>query len=101
MKINISNNLLIAGVHDQFIRESDNRLDLNNRCFYPNIAANRWLSIRLEMVANIIIFFTALFAVIYKDSLGPSQVGLIVTYALSTTQNLNWLVRCFSDLETK
>ncbi|XP_054168602.1 multidrug resistance-associated protein 1-like [Oppia nitens] len=88
------------GVNKQFIKESDNRLDLNNRCFYPNVAANRWLSIRLEMVANIIIFFSALFAVIYREKLGASEVGLIVSYALNTTQNLNWLVRCFSDLET-
>ncbi|CAG2110754.1 unnamed protein product, partial [Medioppia subpectinata] len=88
------------GVSEQFVKESDDRLDLNNACFYPNVAANRWLSIRLEYVANFIILFSALFAVLQRDSLGASQVGLIVSYALSTTQNLNWLVRVISDLET-
>ncbi|CAG2180701.1 unnamed protein product, partial [Oppiella nova] len=39
----------VDGVNEQFIKESDDRLDLNNACFYPNVAANRWLSIRLEM----------------------------------------------------
>ncbi|CAG2113547.1 unnamed protein product [Medioppia subpectinata] len=89
------------GVSEQFVKESDDRLDLNNACFYPNVAANRWLSIRLEYVANFIILFSALFAVLQRESLGASQVGLIVSYALSTTQNLNWLVRVISDLETK
>ena len=88
-------------MHTKFINESDDKLDLNNECFYPNVAANRWLSIRLEMIANFIVFFSALFAVIYRDEMDASQVGLIVTYALSTTQNLNWLVRCSSDFETK
>jgi hypothetical protein len=42
-----------------------------------------------------------MFAVIYRLDLEASQVGLIVTYALNTTQNLNWLVRTTSDIETK
>ena len=88
-------------MHQKFIRESDDRLDLNNECFYPNVASNRWLSIRLEMIANFIVLFSAIFAVIYRNNMDASQVGLIVSYALSTTQNLNWLVRCTSDLETK
>ena len=88
-------------MNEQFIKESDDRLDLNNACFYPNVAANRWLSIRLEMVANFIILFSAIFAVLQREDLGASEVGLIVSYALSTTQNLNWLVRVISDLETK
>ena len=88
-------------MNKKFISESDDRTDRNNECFFPNVAANRWLSIRLEMVANFIILFSALFAVIYRHTLDASQVGLIVSYALSTTQNLNWLVRVTSDLETK
>jgi hypothetical protein len=53
------------------------------------------------MVANFIILFTALFAVIYRHELEASQVGLLVTYTLNMTQNLNWLVRHTSDIETK
>lgn len=88
------------GVDKQFIIESDDRLDLNNCCFVPNVAANRWLSIRLEMVANLIVLFAAVFSVIYRKTMDASQVGLIVSYALNTTQNLNWLVRTTSDIET-
>ncbi len=89
------------GVNEQFIKESDERLDLNNRCFYPSLAANRWLSVRLELVTNLIILFSALFAVIYRRNMDASRVGLIITYALNTTQNLNWLVRSTSEIETK
>jgi len=38
--------------------------------------------------------------VLGKDSLTPGLVGLSVSYALSVTQTLNWLVRMTSELET-
>lgn len=47
-----------------------------------------------------IIFFSALFAVINKDTMDSGLVGLSVTYALQITQTLNWLVRMTSDVET-
>jgi ATP-binding cassette subfamily C (CFTR/MRP) protein 1 len=87
-------------VRESFINESDDRVDTNQTTVYPNIASNRWLSIRLEMVANIITLFSAIFAVLYRNDLAAGSVGLIVSYAINMTQNLNWLVRTTSDIET-
>lgn len=84
----------------RFIEESEGKVDFNQVCYFPSIIANRWLAIRLEMVGNLIILFAALFAVMGKDSLSPGLVGLSVSYALSVTQTLNWLVRMSSDVET-
>ncbi|XP_076297622.1 multidrug-Resistance like Protein 1 isoform X1 [Lasioglossum baleicum] len=88
------------GVQDRFIHESENRVDFNQICYYPSIIANRWLAVRLEMVGNLIIFFSALFAVLERDTMAPGMVGLSVGYALQVTQTLNWLVRMTSDVET-
>lgn len=52
------------------------------------------------MVGNLIILFSALFAVLSRDTLSPGLVGLSVSYALQVTQTLNWLVRMTSDVET-
>lgn len=52
------------------------------------------------MVGNLIILFSALFAVLSSDSLNPGMVGLSVSYALQITQTLNWLVRMTSEVET-
>lgn len=60
----------------------------------------RWLAVRLETVGNLIIFFAGLFAVLGRDTLDAGTVGLSVSYALSITQTLNWLVRMTSDVET-
>ena len=86
---------------DQFIEKNDKNIDINNSCFFVSLISNRWLSIRLEMVANLIVLFAAIFAVLKRDDLDSSSVGLIISYALNTTQNLNYLVRSTSEIETK
>ncbi|MGH0129637.1 UNVERIFIED_CONTAM: hypothetical protein FKN15_048342 [Acipenser sinensis] len=66
----------------RFIRESDNRVDHNQKAYYPSIVANRWLAVRLEFVGNCIVLAAALFAVVARDSLSPGIVGLSISYAL-------------------
>lgn len=83
----------------RFIQENDDKVDRNQVCKYPNIVANRWLAIRLEMVGNLIILFSSLFAVLGGQE-NAGLVGLSITYALQITQTLNWLVRMTSDIET-
>lgn len=73
------------GVQNRFITESEAKVDFNQLCYYPSIIANRWLAVRLEMVGNLIIFFAALFAVIYRDTMDPGMVGLSVSYALQVS----------------
>jgi ATP-binding cassette, subfamily C (CFTR/MRP), member 1 len=85
---------------NRFIEESEAKVDYNQICYYPSIIANRWLAVRLEMVGNSIILFSALFAVMSRGSLSAGLVGLSVSYALQITQTLNWLVRMTSDVET-
>uniref|UniRef100_A0A8R1XX01 ABC-type glutathione-S-conjugate transporter n=2 Tax=Onchocerca volvulus TaxID=6282 RepID=A0A8R1XX01_ONCVO len=87
---------------DRFIRESHDRLDKNIVIQYHSLVANRWLAVRLELVGNLIVFCSALFSVLYRESgsVTAGLVGLSVAYALSITQTLNWAVRTASELET-
>lgn len=85
---------------ERFAKKSDNNVDINNSCQIAIIVSNRWLSIRLELIANFIVLFSAIFAVIYRQKMDSASVGLIITYALNTTQNLNYLVRASTDIET-
>ncbi|KAG1674186.1 ABC transporter C family member 3 [Nymphon striatum] len=88
------------GVQDIFVKEAFKRVDTNMICYYPSVVANRWLAVRLEFVGNLIVFFAALFAVMARDSLDSGSVGLSVSYAMSITSSLNWMVRMSSELET-
>lgn len=64
------------------------------------ICSSRWLAVRLETIANILTFCTALFAVLMRDRLSAGIAGLVITYSMQITQSLNWLVRMASDIET-
>lgn len=90
------------GAVRRFIAESNRRVDNNQRCYFPSLIANRWLALRLEFCGNLFIFFAAVFTVHSRDSFNSEQgyAGLIMTYALSVTQTLNWLVRTTSEIET-
>ncbi|UYV60328.1 hypothetical protein LAZ67_1000843 [Cordylochernes scorpioides] len=91
----------IRAFHAQrrFVQECHSLVDTNVECFYPSVVANRWLEVRLELCGNLIVFFASLFSVLQKDVLTPGDVGLTISYALSMTATLNWMVRMSSELE--
>lgn len=92
------------GATHLFRMEHENKVDYNLQAYYPSVASNRWLAMRLEFLGNSIIFFTALFIIIdslqAEPSIRPGNAGLALTYAMSVTQTLNWMVRMAAELET-
>ncbi len=76
------------GQEQRFISESEKRVDINQICYYPSIIANRWLSVRLETIGNLVVLFASLFAVIGRDTIDPGLVGLSISYALTVIINL-------------
>ncbi|OEH77248.1 multidrug resistance-associated protein [Cyclospora cayetanensis] len=84
----------------RFFAVSAARLDANSKIYYMSIAANRWLAVRLELVGAAVVCSSALFAVLGRGIITGGLGGLAVSYALSVTQQLNWLVRMASDRET-
>lgn len=85
---------------DRFTKESESRVDYNQMMSYPSIIANRWLSVRLEMLGAIIVFSACLFAVLARETISPAIVGLSISYALQISQVLSFLVRMTAEVET-
>ncbi|KAK3738617.1 hypothetical protein RRG08_040275 [Elysia crispata] len=85
----------------RFELESDAKVDLNQGFMFYNYCVNRWLAVRLEGLGNVIILLAAGIAVATRDQISGGIMGLSITYALNITENLNWLVRMTSDLETQ
>nr|XP_033799380.1 canalicular multispecific organic anion transporter 1 [Geotrypetes seraphini] len=88
------------GHQERFLQYNEKTIDINQKSVYTWIVSNRWLAIRLELVGNCTVFFSALFAVLGKSTLNAGIVGLSISSALNVTQTLNWLVRMSSELET-
>ena len=51
-------------------------------CNYICDMTNRWLSIRVEILGNIIVFLAAVFAFYSRDSLTAGVIGLSISYAM-------------------
>ncbi|XP_047459450.1 canalicular multispecific organic anion transporter 1 [Mugil cephalus] len=88
------------GHQERFLKHNEITIDENLKSVYPWIVSNRWLAIRLEFLGNLVVFFSALLAVISRNTLNSGLVGVSISYALNVTQTLNWLVRMTSELET-
>lgn len=95
-----SSTIRAFGKEAQFVRISEDKVDFNQKCYYPSIVANRWLAILLENLGNLITFGAAMIAVSDTGAIKASEVGLIISYALNVTAVLNWLVRMTADVET-
>ncbi|CAG2106436.1 unnamed protein product, partial [Medioppia subpectinata] len=68
-------------------------------CYYPSVTARRWLTIRLELLSNCIVFLSVIFAVFNRYKLSPGIAGLAISYSLNITSVLIWFVKSASDLE--
>uniref|UniRef100_A0A1B6CN72 ABC-type glutathione-S-conjugate transporter n=1 Tax=Clastoptera arizonana TaxID=38151 RepID=A0A1B6CN72_9HEMI len=86
-------------VQKAFINQCEKNVDRNLSCFYLAASSNRWVSVRLESLGNLLVFSAAIFAVLAKD-MSPGLVGLSLTYALQITTMLFMLVREATNLET-
>jgi ABC-type multidrug transport system fused ATPase/permease subunit len=87
-------------LEEGFARENEKKIDQVKKSSLPNIVSSMWLSIRLEMLGNIIILFAGLFTVIGRYTLDPGLVGLSLTYATNSTSILNRLIGITSQVET-
>ncbi|KAJ3209348.1 hypothetical protein HDU67_006264 [Dinochytrium kinnereticum] len=91
------------GQQTRFISTNEDRVDFNLRAYYPSVSSNRWLAVRLESLGSLIVFGSAIFAVItiaIKAQISASFVGLAIVYSLNVTQTLNWMVRQSCEIET-
>lgn len=73
--------------------------DTNNTAYLFLSAANRWLEVRTDYLGAGIVL-TAAVAAIWSTS-QSGLVGLGLTYALTVTNYLNWVVRNLADLEVQ
>ncbi|XP_069503213.1 multidrug resistance-associated protein 1-like isoform X2 [Ambystoma mexicanum] len=66
----------------RFIQGNNSRLDTNQRLYYSSFVANRWLSVRSDLLSNFIVFSVAVVGVICRGSISPGLVGLAVMNSL-------------------
>lgn len=90
--------------YDRMADINGKAMDNNIRFTLVNMSGNRWLSIRLEAVGGLMIWFTATFAVMQNgraenQKAFASTMGLLLSYALNITSLLTAVLRLASMAE--
>ncbi|KAL0958936.1 hypothetical protein HGRIS_014252 [Hohenbuehelia grisea] len=84
---------------DTAVRNAEYGLDLENRAYFMTIAIQRWLAMRLDLLGNILVLGISLFAAGFRNTVNPSKVGVVLSYALGLTQFFSDMVNQFAQNE--
>ncbi|KAK0469912.1 ABC transporter, partial [Desarmillaria tabescens] len=87
------------GESERFLKENEERIDVENRAYWLTVTNQRWLSIRLDLLGALLTFSVAMLTVGTRFSISPAQTGLALSYILSVQQAFGWLVRQSAEVE--
>lgn len=84
------------GDEKRFVRDNMLRINTHSRPFIYLWAANRWLAFRIDLVGDLVAFFAGAFIVSSIGTIDAGSAGLSLSYAISFTENVLWMVRLYS-----
>lgn len=68
----------------RFVTKTEAGLDQENRASYMTVVIQAWLSIRLDLLGNLLILGICLFAAGLRTSVNPSKIGVVLSYSLTS-----------------
>jgi ABC-type multidrug transport system fused ATPase/permease subunit len=87
------------GLTDKFCADIRKAVDEMDSAYFLTYANQRWLSIRLDMIGNCLVFTTGILVVTSRFSVSPSIGGLVLSYILSVVQMIQFTVRQLAEVE--
>jgi len=94
------------GLAEDFSVQNEKLVSGNVSAWYTLKACDRWLSVRLEILGQVIVLLAALLAVgtsvnSRADGTASGLAGFSLSYAMAITGLLNWTVRTAAELEAQ
>ncbi|KAF4589934.1 hypothetical protein EYR38_009229 [Pleurotus pulmonarius] len=86
-------------IQESSIDATEHGLDMQNRAYYVTLGIQRWLAVRLDLSANILILGISLFGAGFRETIDPSKVALVLTYTLSVALLFTQVVNLFAENE--
>jgi ABC-type multidrug transport system fused ATPase/permease subunit len=87
------------GVGEKFAADNLTKIDDNNRPFFYMWVANRWLSFRIDFTGAFVSFSAASMVMLSLGHIDAGLAGLSLSYAISFSENVLWIVRLYAILE--
>jgi ATP-binding cassette subfamily C (CFTR/MRP) protein 1 len=87
------------GLQGLFVNNVRKAIDDMNSAYFLTFANQRWLSTRLDLIGNTLVFVTGLLVVTSRFDVSPAISGLILSYILSIVQIIQFTVRQLAEVE--
>lgn len=87
------------GLQDHFIKGLKLSVDEMNSAYFLTFSNQRWLSIRLDAIGNLLVFTTGILVVTSRFDVSPSISGLVLSYILAIVQMIQYTVRQLAEVE--
>lgn len=87
------------GLKDRFVADIRKAIDDVDSAYFLTYSNQRWLSIRLDMIGNCLVFTTGILVVTSRFSVNPSIGGLVLSYILAIVQMIQFTVRQLAEVE--
>ena len=87
------------GLQEYFSSGIYRTVDQMNSAYYLTFANQRWLSVRLDAIGNILVFTTGILVVTSRFNVPPSIGGLVLAYILAIVQMIQFTVRQLAEVE--
>lgn len=86
-------------VGEQYRRKLEASIDDMNTCYFITFANQCWLSIRLNLIGNVLMLITTLLVTTNKARLNPSLGAVILNYVLQVVYQMQFLVKQLAQVE--
>ncbi|KAI9767562.1 MAG: hypothetical protein M1840_005599 [Geoglossum simile] len=87
------------GLQNRFVRDLREAIDAMDAAYFLTFANQRWLSVRLDAVGNLLVMTTGILVVTSRFNVSPSIGGLVLSYILSIVQIIQFSVRQLAEVE--
>jgi ABC-type multidrug transport system fused ATPase/permease subunit len=87
------------GDESRFISDSHKKINTHSRPFIYLWATNRWLAFRVDVAGSLVAFASGVFVIINVGRIDAGAAGLALSYAITFTENVLWLVRLYAANE--
>ncbi|QIX00048.1 hypothetical protein AMS68_005565 [Peltaster fructicola] len=87
------------GLQKQFSTSVNNAVDSMDGAYFLTYANQRWLSTRLDVIGNLLVFTVGILVVTAEFNINPSTSGLVLSYILTIVQMIQFTVRQLAEVE--
>ena len=87
------------GLQSRFQKSIRDAVDDMDSAYYLTFANQRWLSVRLDVIGNLLVFTVGILVVTSRFSVNPSTGGLVLSYILSIVQMIQFTIRQLAEVE--